>query len=210
MAKLLLKLSANIDAAIPELVLAAVARKACFFVASSIFFVFKHSAAARCRPAVRLRRTYAALETQLELAWATLTWVLLVYFVADLLYSYDELLNCKKRSAPRPLGIYAGVALLCFTFTSRLSASTSALAVLMCVKDGSCVSGFAAVVGMATWTGQNGSGVLLSLASLFSLAHFAFCRQRSSAGLAALCGGWVCLWAWQTIVGRALSVSKRS
>lgn len=116
--------------------------------------------------------------------------------------------DCRPLEVPRPVGIAAGLGLLYFVMTTRLTVSVLALVVLLCAKDASPFVLHSVLMTMVEWTQE--SHVLYTLGwvvvGAMAAAHATACGSSSSAALAVAAWAWVpkaltrtawrALWRW--------------
>lgn len=205
MAEILLKLSNEIDAAIPQLMMVAFARKVGATLGRAVLALVSCSAAWDSKAGVSLRLCYVTVERRIARAWALCYACLVAYVVYDTASSAPDFVNCREHQAPRPVGIFCATALVCFVFSTKLSTAAVSCVVLLCAKERSALTGVASAVNFALWADVPATSLTVLAASGLAGAHFVFCRVRSSAALC--CVGLVlsAFWAWQGVVGVLLS-----
>lgn len=204
MSEILLRLSKQLESAIPQLTLIALARKLASLVVSCVAVVFRFSALSEHRVVVGLTRYYLYVQTQIDKAWAVAYILLIVYVVYDCVSNIEDLLNCRTHPVPRPLGIFCAVSLTCFIFTTKLSTSTLSVVVMLCARDLSMMTGLACVLNFAVWANIKGSSVFMAVCCILSGSMYAFCGQASNAALFSSNVCWLCTWAWLAVVSKAI------
>lgn len=209
MAEILIRLSKQLDAALPQLVLIALARKIASMALLAAAFVFSRSKLSEHRVAVALARNYNYIQSQVDRAWAVAYITLTLYVAYDCVSNLDDFLNCRSHPVPRPVGIFCAISLTCFVFTTKLSVSTLSLVAMLCARDTSTLTGLACVLNFSVWADIQGSSVFMSVCCVLSGAMYVFCGQPSNAALlvSSLC--WLSAWAWMAIVSKALTSSVR-
>tara|TARA_B100001057_G_scaffold423472_1_gene445634 strand:- start:1159 stop:1797 length:639 start_codon:yes stop_codon:yes gene_type:complete len=204
MADILIRLSNQLDGAIPQLVLVAVFRKIASSFVSFAAIVFRCSSLSEHRVAVAISRNYHYIQMQVDHAWAVAYFLLIFYVVYDCFLNLDEFLNCRDHPVPRPIGIFCAVSLTCFVFTTKLSVSTLSVVVMLCARDMSTMTGLACVLNFAVWANIKGSSVFMAVCCLLSGMKYVFCGKASNAALLTANICWLCTWAWIAVVSKAL------
>lgn len=210
MSELMMRLSDQLEAAIPQLMLVALGRKFTAISMRVMGFAITCTPLAKGELAASFARAYKDAKAWFDALWSCAYFAVLLYATYDILTNLADFLHCKPSTAPRPIGVFSAIALVCFTFTTKLSASSVSLVVMLCAKQHSMLTGLACCVNVATWCDQNGAGVLLSVCGMLSLVHYLFCGQSSGAALFAACFVWVGVWLWLAVIDLALEAhSKR-
>lgn len=203
MAEVLLRLSSQLDAAIPQLLLFAVVRK----LTRSFFGVLEFAASCshiwQHERALSFRRHYAYVELKIDQAWAVCYIALISYVVVDFASNIDDFLNCREHRVPRPIGIYCAIALTCFVFTTKLSVSTMSVLVMVCAKDMNTITGLACIINFSVWAGIKGTSVAMATSAILSALKFAFCGHSSSAALCLANLSWLSVWGWLAVISSA-------
>lgn len=199
-AEILLRLSENIEAALPQLMLLALGRKVVHEIVHVALRLATCSSLWNSRTVLSLRDCYATVELRFAYLWATCYMSLVAYVVYDTASNLDEFINCKAHEVPRPLGIYCATSLVCFVFTTKLSTSAMSCVVMLCAKQFNILTGIAAAVNLAIWANIRGTSALLVAASSLAGAHFVFCRLSSSASLCSVGFIWSALWSWIAVI----------
>ena len=194
MSEPLLRLSAQLDSHIPQFAVVAVARWA-------VSQLWRAAAFAACIASPRLA-TRCRLGVRTAGGWlnaiARIGWTALTLFVAQDAYEHArDFTTCKLHDGARPMGVAAGVALLCFVCTTRLSVSLSCFAAFVCVKERNCLSGAASVCTVCIWGNFREAAVYSAGLCIAAAVHGTVCVQPSSATLAVWCFCWV----WVSVVG---------
>lgn len=209
MAEILVRLSRQLDAAVPQLMVFAVVRKVAMCVFGALAFVASCSRLWDNKRVLSVRRLYAYIEMRMHQAWVVCCAALILYVVMDLAFNFDDFLNCRQSTVPRPIGIYCAVSLLCFVFTTRVSVSTMSIVVTLCAKDMNTITGLACVLNFCVWADIKGSSVAFAMCSLLSALKFAFCGYSSNAALCVASACWVLVWGWTALVSSAFRVKMR-
>ena len=150
--------------------------------------------------AVRRRRLHGFYPTQMERvaqtahAWLQLVLALaymvcVVYCTVDAALTLDDATRCQMRSASRPVGVAAAVALACLLTTVRLDVSCFALVTLDACASASTAVSTAAICTAAMWMRSPATPVVLSVTAASMAAHALACAEGCSARLAVLAAG---------------------
>jgi len=206
--KILLTLSKQIDAAIPQLMMLALGRKITHVLLRVLIKACSMSSAWNTKSIKSLRECYNTVELRFSYLWATCYMTLIAYVIYDCISNAADFINCKAHDVPRPIGIFCSVALACFVFTTKLSTSVMSLVVMLCAKQMNILTGLACVVNFAIWADVRGTSLTLLAASVLAGVHFVFCRLSSSAGLCTVGMVWCAVWAWMGVLGSLVSSSK--
>lgn len=111
-----------------------------------------------------------------------------VFYASDMYSNSDLLVGCEPHSVPRPMGIAAGVALVCLLLTSKITVSTLSTVTLLCVKDRNVLADLAVLATVVEWGGWAYATMLLFLpVAVFAGWHATFCTMASSAALSVAC-----------------------
>lgn len=204
MSEIMMKLSDQLEAAIPQLMLVALARKLVSLCMRGMGFAITCTPFAKGDLAVSFARAYKDAKACFDALWSCAYFAVLLYATYNLITNLGDFLHCKPSTTPRPMGVFSAIALTCFIFTTRLSASTMSLVVMLCAKQHNMLAGIAACVNVATWSNQKGAGVLLSVCGTLSLVHYMFCGQSSGAALTLACFAWILVWIWLAVIDLAL------
>lgn len=194
MAEILTRLSEHVNAALPHLALMALARKCAAAVVYATASVTSGALSTRVPAFSSFELAYRDTKRRTDALWASLYLLVMLYAVFDLANNAGSFLNCGQSDSPRPIGVFCAIALTCFVFTTRLSASTAAVVVLLCAQERSTLTGLAATLCVALWADSAGAGVLLACHVLLAGAHAGVCRSRSSAALCVMSATWACTW----------------
>ena len=107
-----------------------------------------------------------------------------VFYATDMYSNSDLVMECEPHSVPRPMGIAAGVGLVCLLFTSRIAVSALSTVTLLCVKDRNVLAGLAVLATVVEWGGYYYASVSMFVPiALFAGWHATFCTMASSAAL---------------------------
>ena len=203
MAEVLLRLSSQLDAAIPQLLVFAVVRKLTRSLFGVLLFAASCSHVWQHERTLSLRRHYAYVELKIDQAWAVCYMALIAYVITDFASNMDDFLNCREHSVPRPIGIYCAVALSCFVFTTKLSVSTMSVLVMVCAKDMNTITGLACILNFSVWANIKGTSVAMATCTILSALKFAFCGHSSSAALCLASLSWLSVWGWLAVISSA-------
>ena len=212
MSPILIRLSEQLDAFIPQMFMFAFARKLLSYVARFVTFAARCSTIWSHERVIPIRRYYAYVQYCTKQIWSACYIMLVAYVVYDCLSNVHDLTNCRRHSMSRPIGIYCAVSLVCFVFTTKLSVATMSIVVLVCAKNISTLTGLACVINFLVWADVGGTSVAMSLCATLSALMFAFCGEPSSGALCMACVSWIFVWAWRAVVAsifRSLDVSKK-
>jgi len=204
------RLSEQIEAAIPQMMLVAIGRKLAALCVKGMGLAFTCTPIAKREFATSFARAYTDVKAWFDAAWSCAYFLVLLYAVYDVVTNLGDFVHCRPHNTPRPIGVFSAVALVCFTFTTRLSASSISLVAMLCARQHNMLTGLAACVNVAAWSNQNGAGVLLALCGMLSLLHYVFCGTSSSAALFATCAVWVGVWSWLTVIEIAFEARSKS
>lgn len=207
-AEILITLSKQIDAAIPQLMMLAAGRKITHGLLCLALKACSMSSVWNCKPVQSLRDCYDTVELRFSYAWATCYMMLIAYVLYDSITNANDFINCKEHNVPRPIGIFCAVALTCFVFTTKLSTSVMSVVVMLCAKQMNILTGLACVVNFAIWADLRGTSLTLLAASMLAGVHFFFCRLSSSAGLCTAGMVWCAVWAWLGVLNSLVSSAK--
>jgi hypothetical protein len=188
----LLRLSAQLHDAIPQLMLFAIFRKATASMTVAVLRMFK------CLPLGKKANAffdaYDKIDRMINTAWAHAYVFVLLYAAYDILTNLSDFQNCKQHQHARPIGIFCAIALSTFVFTTKLSASSLSLVVLLFAEQQNVLTGMAATICVAMWANSSGSSVLLGVVILLSGAHWTLCSYSSSALLCLVGCSWISVW----------------
>lgn len=132
------------------------------------------------------------------------------FFIHDAWNNYDDLTSCSQHSIPRPMGIAAGVGLVGFFFTTRLSVSSTCVVVMLCAKEKNMLTGLAAICAWAIYAHSTTATPLLVVAFVVAGTHGSVCVCPSSAALCVCCFCWLCAWTWAGILKSCYSRTKKA
>ena len=212
----LLRLTEHIDDELPQLLVIALIRRGASVAARPLLYVGT-CAVTRAAP----RSVHAAWR---RVQWAkqpALTVLVMMYcalsayMAADAWKNTETLPDCAPRRTPRPVGIGAAIALVCFLFTVRFSVSSFALIALIAAKERSALTGIAALVTVAEWMGASTLvpvfyAVLLAAICMAAAAHGAACASPAGASLSLACFVYMQLWLASWFVSWSVSrLAKR-
>ena len=198
MSAALLRLSSRLHDAIPHLLAIGVVRKVAASLVRLVFLpVWPRTGA--------FAEAYSTADRAIGLVWATAYAAVLAYAAFDIATNLADFLSCGKNQAARPTAIFCAVALCSFLFTTKLSASSLSIVVLLCAEQQNVLTGLAAALCVASWVDSSGSSVLLAVCALLSGLHFGFCAPSSSALLCLVCCGWLAAWAGERVTGVAVN-----
>ena len=203
MSEIMLRLSNQLDAAIPQMLTFAVLRKLARCFLDAMVFFASRSPVWQNKHVLSLRRRYVYVQLKIDQTWAICYVALIAYVVFDVATNLDDFLNCREHSVPRPIGIYCAIALTCFVFTTKLSVSTMSVLVFICAQDMNTMTGLATVLNFSVWADIKGSSVAMTISSALSGLKFAFCGHSSNAGLCCASLGWLCIWGWASVITSA-------
>ena len=203
----LLRLSQQIDGQIPQFLIVALVR----WLLSSLKIPILSLAHRLFPKACRLFATFHCRVKRMFSFWLLLLWMILASFVTvDLWKNSEDVIQCEKQTAPRPMGVSAGVALLCFVFTTKLSVSVMSLVTFVCVKELNFFAGLAALLTSVFWGNFPLKAVLCCLTFGFATAHATLCVSPSSAALSMACFCCVCAWIWKLILSASWAFLVKS
>jgi hypothetical protein len=206
MADPLTRLADQIDAAIPQLAMFAVARWACAIVLSpSLRITSRFFPQFSDELRLVVDKTYYTIHAFGVVLYA----FVLTFFLHDAWKNYDDLTTCSQHSIPRPLGIATGVGLVGFFFTTRLSVSSTCVVVMLCAKEKSILTGLAAICAWGIWAHSTSAIPLLVVAFVVAGTHGSVCVSPSSAALCVCCFCWLCAWTWAGLLRSCYTRSRK-
>ena len=95
-AEILIKLTKQIDAAIPQLMMLAAARKIAHIFLCLALKAMTLTSVWNCKPMQSLSECYYTVERRFKYAWATCYMMLIAYVLYDSITNADDFINCKK------------------------------------------------------------------------------------------------------------------
>ena len=190
----LLRLSDQVDAQIPQFMVVATVRWLLALFRYPLLSLAHRSLSNKHKYIIAL--VYHRSHEWLSI-WMTLAWLCLTAFVAiDFWQNSDDITQCMPHTTPRPMGIAAGVALVCFVCTTKMSVSVMCLVSFLCVKERNYFSGIAALLTTGVWINFELIAVPFFFACILAAVHATVCLCPSSAALSVACFCWMCLWTW--------------
>ena len=205
-----MRLASQLDTAIPQIALLAIARKLSIATVYAMLKIVSYSSVSQSNTIRSFKNCYRTMETRLAYMWVSAYIFLVFYVLWDFAFHVNGLINCEKHELPRPLGIYCATSLACFVFTSKLSTSMMSCVVMICAKEMNMLTGIACIVNFSAWAGVRGTSITLFAVSLLSGVHFLFCGHSSSA-LLCCCGfAWAFVWVWLTLLSSIFDNINRS
>ena len=192
MSTALARLAFRVDEALPDLLLFALLRWAVARAGAWPLRVATRVCARACeRRAPRLRAAGAAAA-----AWARAAG----RFAAELVFGANAVFvaleawrgatdprDCLQLGEPRSLSLAAAVALLCLVCTRRVAVCYASVAVLLCVRERSALSGAVAVVASAVWSRSAARLPLVVGVCCVSSVHASHCFSPAHAFVSASC-----------------------
>ena len=206
MADPLTRLASQIDAVVPQLSIFAVARWAgAILLSPSLRITSRFFPQLSDELRLVIYKTYCAINALGVVLYA----FVVTFFLHDAWNNYDDLTTCSQHSVPRPLGIAAGVGLVGFFFTTRLSVSSTCVVVMLSAKEKNMLTGLAAICAWAIWAHSTSAIPLLVVAFVVAGTHGSVCVSPSSAALCVCCFCWLCEWTWAGLLRSCYTRSRK-
>lgn len=180
----LVRLSHHVDAQIPQFVIVAIVR----WMTCVLCIPLKHAVTNNCP---RIGSTLTKLKRIAALSTQILYSMLVTFVLNDAIVNFDLVRQCDSHHAPRPIGIYAGVALVCFVLTTRIDVSASCIVTFICVKNANLLAGVAAVTTLSVFLNLRYTTLLIIFTSGVSTLNATLCISASSATLSVFYSVWV-------------------
>jgi len=142
--------------------------------------------------------------------WMMVAWMCLTAFVAaDFWQNSEDITQCLPHTFPRPMGVAAGVALVCFVFTTKMSVSVMCLVAFLCVKERNYFAGIAALLTTGVWINFELIAFPFFFTCVIAAVHATACMCPSSAALSVACFAWLCVWTWGGILSGVWSWARK-
>lgn len=202
----LLRLTDQIDAQIPQFAVVATVRWLLALFQFPLLSLAHRSFPNKYRHAALLYRSSCDwLFVWMVLAWACLS----VFVAADFWQNSEDVTQCQPHTIPRPMGVAAGVALVCFVFTTKMSVSVMCMVSFLCVKERNYFAGLAALLTAGVWINFELIPFPVFFTCVFAAIHATVCVCPSSAALSVACFCWMCCWIWSGILYGMWSWARR-
>jgi hypothetical protein len=206
MSEPLLRLADQIDNHIPQFCILATVRWALFLFKPVLLSLSRRSFPVKHGYAIELYQ----ICTKRLYRCVVMGWISLVVFIAnDFWHNTDEITRCKPHTTARPMGVSAGVALICFVCTTKMSVSSMCIVSFLCVKERNFFAGIAVVLCAGVWVELELTPFLFLLSCILSAVHGTVCVSPSSAALSVASFTWICTWMWSCIFSRMVSETLR-
>lgn len=200
------RLTSQIDEVIPQLVIFAVMRWVVSVGLPATAFLLRRKfplVSNAVGPAINKAKNKTNMAMVVFYVW------MVYFFFKDAWDNSEDLTTCKDHTVPRPIGIAAGIGLVCFMMTFRLSVSLTAIVTLLCAKENNMLSGMSACTTLLIWMDRSSSFPILAIVCGVSAAHGSVCVSASSAALSVSCFFWLCVWTWVALLASVCRKGKK-